>query len=302
MRSVRAAGFTLIELLTVIAIIAILAAMTAVTLPRVLERAKVTKATAALRAIATSLHAYYTEHGTYPPGYGYQLFDKNGVVGFNHEPYMDEAGINNAQDSYDLFSENYDTNSDGRLSRLEFVPLPDDLGAPLSWLLKAPADPPYPGGEAVDAFAKRGNERRPYVYVPYYKKDIERMHRVAGDNWDGVNWHVNFITANTLVPPPQYDAFVLISVGPLENTRGLLEPPGGETAWLSATPAAGRPELAYYILGMRAAYLATRDADKNGQLDFDYIVRTRQGEGKIHPGMPDGKNLGIAAPIIWKSE
>lgn len=302
MKAVRAAGFTLIELLTVIAIISILAGMTAVVLPGVLERAKIADVRADLRAISTSLSSYFTEHGTYPPGYGYEIFrpEVNPLSSYtpyyNHHPYTIEAGIDGVLKSYDRFSSNYDTNRDGVLGLLEFIPLQGDgfLDLPLDSL-------PYQGGQAVTAFQKRADTQRPYVYVPYLKKDIERMKRIAGTAWDGQTWNASFVTDNTAFPPPQLDAFVLISVGPLDNTRGIITPPGDESAWLGST-GEQIPERSYYVLGMRAAYLATRDADGDGTLDFDYEAR-RAGQAKVHPNMPDMRNdLGFAAPLIGLSD
>lgn len=318
MKAVRAAGFTLIELLTVIAIISILAGLTMVVIPGVLERAKIVDATADMRSISQSLHTFYTEQGTYPPGYGYQLFDPdaapNADATYNHHAYTTDIAIDGVLDAYDRFSQDYDTNRNRSLQLLEFIPLPGDrLGPPPddSWLKRAPEETPYPGGEAVDAFVaeKRARSQRPYVYVPYYKKDIERMKRTAapgggkvGENWDGAIWNPDFITDNTIFPPPQYDAFVLLSVGPIQNTRGVVSPPGDENAWLASTGEA-LPDCAYYVLGMRAAYLATRDANGDGFLDFDYVARRNNGQAKAYPIMPDGRSdLGFAAPIIIKSE
>ena len=308
MKSVRRAGFTLIELLTVIAIIAILAGLTAVTLPGVLERAKIADVVTDMKAISQSLHAYYTEQGTYPPGYGYQTFLPNALAGappfYWHHSYTSDIGITGALDQYDRFSRGYDTNRNGTLQLLEFVPLPDDRGPGISWLdlEQTPNVQPYAGGEAVGALDKRLREQRPYVYVPYKKSDVDRMKRIAGEGWDGATWNAGFITANTVCPPPQFDSFVLLSVGPLENTRGVVSPPGDEAAWLGSTGET-LPERSYYVLGMRAAYLATRDADKEGNLDFDYISRRNNGQAKAHPTMPDGRNdLGYAAPIIGTSQ
>lgn len=310
MKALRAAGFTLIELLTVIAIIAILAGLTAVVLPGVLERAKITDAVADMRAISTSLQSYYTEQGTFPPGYGYMLFNERAFpvpdAKYNHEPYTLTIGIDGARDWYDRFSQDYDTNENGVLERLEYIPVKGD-----AYLNKALTDLPYPAGGALQAVGEvpgRTRTQRPYVYVPYAKKDVERMRRIVRqksadgkDEWDGAVWDADFITSNTLFPPAQYDGFVLISVGPLENTRGLLTPPGDEEAWLAATGET-LPERAYYVLGMRAAYLATRDGNEDGELDFDYLARTRKAQQKAYPGMPDLQNKGIAAPIIWKSQ
>ncbi len=305
MKAVRAAGFTLIELLTVIAIISILAGLTMVVIPGVLERAKIVDAVTDMKAISASLHAYYTEQGSYPPGYGYQTFDPGSGPDptYWHHAYISDIGIDGALDTYDRFSRSYDTNSNGTLQLLEFIPLPDDKGVGVSWLDQALIDPPYGGGEPVDAVEKRARTQRPYVYVPYYQKDIDRMHRIAGDAWDGAAWNAGFITDNTIFPPPQYDAFVLVSVGPVENTRGVVSPPGVENTWLGTTNAAANTERAYYILGMRAAYLATRDANGDGALDFDYVARRNNGQAKAYPIMPDGRSdLGFSAPIITKSQ
>ncbi len=60
-------GFTLIELLIVVAIIAILAA---IAVPNFLEaqvRAKVSRAKADQRTLATALETYYVDHNAYPP-------------------------------------------------------------------------------------------------------------------------------------------------------------------------------------------------------------------------------------------
>jgi len=317
MKAVRAAGFTLIELLTVIAIISILAGLTMVVIPGVLERAKIADATTDMRAISQSLHTYYTEQGSYPPGYGYQTFDPDDrpVDFYWHHAYITDIGIDGALDTYDRFSRDYDTNRNGTLQLLEFIPLPNDKGLGVSWLDQAPTGTPYGGGEAVGAFVpeKRARSQRPYVYVPYYQKDIDRMHRLAGDGWgvddpltpavDEAAWDPRFVTDSTIFPPPQYDAFVLVSVGPIENTRGVISPPGDENAWLGTTNAATNSERAYYILGMRAAYLATRDANGDGFLDFDYVARRNNGQAKVYPIMPDGRSdLGFAAPIITKSQ
>jgi len=60
-------GFTLIELLIVVAIIAILAA---IAVPNFLEaqvRAKVSRAKADMRSLATAIESYYIDHNSYPP-------------------------------------------------------------------------------------------------------------------------------------------------------------------------------------------------------------------------------------------
>ena len=69
-RAARFRAFTLIELLIVVAIIAILAA---IAVPNFLEaqvRAKVSRAKADMRTIATGLESYVVDNNHYPPAYG----------------------------------------------------------------------------------------------------------------------------------------------------------------------------------------------------------------------------------------
>ncbi|MCC6794597.1 MAG: type II secretion system protein [Candidatus Hydrogenedentes bacterium] len=298
MKAVRAAGFTLIELLTVIAIISILAGLTAVVIPRVLEKAKVTDAVTDMAQIATALQGYYTENGTYPPGYGYEIFQPNAGINdpiyFYHRSYTDYLGITDAVKQYDRFSEDYDTNGNTSLQLLEFLPLPGSV-----WYGLTSDQTPYDGTQTVDdAPDKLSSSERPYIYIPYAKKDVDRMRRLD-PNWNGQTWNNDFIRATNIVPPPQYDAFILMSVGPLNNTRGLISPPGGnESAWLNATDEA--PQDHYYMLAMRAAYLALVDGNDDGRLDLDYVARR---DTRWVPQMPDLEiDLGYAAPIIIPSQ
>ena len=60
-------GFTLIELLIVVAIIAILAAIAIPNFLQAQTRAKVSRAQADMRSIATALESYYVDHNAYPP-------------------------------------------------------------------------------------------------------------------------------------------------------------------------------------------------------------------------------------------
>ncbi len=66
----RSQGFTLIELLIVVAIIAILAAIAVPNLIEAQVRAKVSRAKADMRTIATALEAYRVDHNAYPPNDG----------------------------------------------------------------------------------------------------------------------------------------------------------------------------------------------------------------------------------------
>ena len=132
----RNPGFTLIELLTVIAIISILTALTAVGLPRVLLKAKMTDVQNTMNQLRTALTVYYTDHGTYPPRYGYirpadrltaaadlqtdPLFDD---YAFITRPYLAFLGEHQNLDFHDRFSDSGDTDQDRVLSELEFSPI-----------------------------------------------------------------------------------------------------------------------------------------------------------------------------------
>ena len=71
-------GFTLIELLIVVAIIAILAAIAIPNFLAAQTRAKVSRAKAEMRTLATALESYDVDNNTYPPAH-YILY---GVFGF----------------------------------------------------------------------------------------------------------------------------------------------------------------------------------------------------------------------------
>ncbi len=64
-----APGFTLIELLVVVAILAILAAIAIPNLLAAQTRAKISRAKADLRTIATAMESYAVDYNAYPPDY-----------------------------------------------------------------------------------------------------------------------------------------------------------------------------------------------------------------------------------------
>jgi len=69
-------GFTLIELLIVVAIIAILAAIAIPNFLQAQTRAKVSRAEADMRSIATALESYYVDHNEYP-GFVPKVMDRD---------------------------------------------------------------------------------------------------------------------------------------------------------------------------------------------------------------------------------
>lgn len=282
-------GFTLIELLTVIAIIAILAALTMTIGPRMIERAKMRRLESAMRQVSISLAAYYTDHSTYPPAYGYVAFEHRGNLNapsdpaadpgyYNLVPYMVRLRYHGNIEMYDEFSLSYDTDNDNRLSLLEFSPhgRRNPAGTyDFDWTL-----PRYIGqvtpvlGEEITL--QMNADRRPFIYVPVNKQQFSRAQRYwlnhgaeYAQRWNPADPDFPQLT----FPPNSYDAFVLIGMGPGAHTFGLLPDPLGV-----APESANNYRDLYHITGLRAYFLATRDLNANGVLDFDFRTRTQQGE------------------------
>ncbi|MCH7908291.1 MAG: type II secretion system protein, partial [Candidatus Hydrogenedentes bacterium] len=175
----RRAGFTLIELLTVIAIIGILTAFTAAVLPNILEKARLTNTQNVANQLRILLTAYYTEHGTYPPAYGYIKLDKFGTQGiqivqpddFVTLPWMATLGEHGNLDLYDPFSTAVDVNVDEVIEMLEYSPVGGHNAAA------------YAAGEVEKGFFTRvynatadivlddavdlqfAEEKRPFIYI-----------------------------------------------------------------------------------------------------------------------------------------
>jgi prepilin-type N-terminal cleavage/methylation domain-containing protein len=258
MNSARSRGFTLIELLTVIAIIAILAAMTATTLPRVLEKAKVTSAESDLKAIEKALAVFASNHGTYPPGLGFRILgpdDADPTVGHvNTEDYMTQLDLKNAKEIYDRFAD----------GKVPYIYIPVNMGQFNQFkamIAKIAATAPTAASPAAIDAAK------------------------------GADASLNNTTSPlVLTPPSNYDAYVLLSVGP--NGKPLTATPlVYDYSGICYTDALGnlQPETVAQgadagetveVSALRAFYRATRDLNNNQALDFDWRARTRQGEGK----------------------
>ncbi len=302
MNKMHVDGFTLIELLTVIAIIGILAAISAVALPRALEAAKVTKTKTTMTDLRTAMATYYTAHtpNTYPPIYGYRDRTPNGRF---MVPYLTFIGRYGVPAAYDDWAETYDTDGDGFLSKLEYSPIAVET-TPGTYVFELDPAKVYDKGDPDI------EEQRPLFYIPVNKRqfdkvqkyywangtsDLDRMYARVWDKSDPLLAQLRF-------PPPFYDAFVLISVGPRRLTFGVL--PSDLPAGLNSKD----PDL-YHIQALRAYFLATRDANKDGFFDFDFQSRTKQNDADpdayVINGvkildlnlLPDGSNL--HGPMIY---
>lgn len=318
-------GFTLLELITVIAVITILASITLTVGPRMIERAKLRRLDNALRQVATALAAYYADNATYPPAYGYvgsvNAHPANAPANaagdpsyYNLMPYMFRLREHGSETMYDQFSSSYDTDRDGRLSLLEFSPhgrrQPDG-----SYAFEWNSWPRYLGqvtpALAEDIERQLSAQSRPFIYLPVNKQQFSRAqkywlahHAEYAQRWDPND--PDF--PNLTFPPRTYDAYVLISVGPGGSTFGLLPEPLG----VPPEQANNYRDL-YHITALRAYFMATRDLNANGILDFDYRARTQRREGspanaytfgnkQLRNELPDPVFANSYGPYIFASE
>ncbi|MCP4643555.1 MAG: type II secretion system protein [bacterium] len=316
METARTRGFTLIELLTVIAIISILAGFVVVGLPKILENAKISTTRTDFGSIQKALTTYAADNGTYPPAYGYRTWEKRKASGFVPEnklywlkSYVDFIDIRGTFDVYDGWSETFDANRNGGIDYLEFVTLP---------LTGMGESARYDGSQTKDQYdntvgAGQREASRPYIYVPVNLSQFKRVKKYyeSRSDWHAETWTPSDANLGRLsFPPAKYDAYVLISVGPQMNSCGIVTPPADVLATLETTVP---PENLYHVLGLRAYYLATRDANGNGKLDYDYESRVKGGDGKTD-AFPDGSmavtpdyksdsSLGnLAGPLIFKQQ
>ena len=233
-------------------------------------------------------------------------------------PWMDFMGHHHNEDLYDNFSRGYDTDRNGIISRLEFSPF-GELTNPATQNYRFDQipylyiyDPDAPGPLLNEMNDQLSTENpRPISYFPinlrqfrklsadWYRRgaanDPRPIHQLNANGLD--------VLASMRFPPPNYNAYVLISVGPSGNTWNMLiDFTNSVLAEANYSPA-----YYYHVLGMAAYFMATRDAEDggvgDGELDFEYRARTRRAQAD-HPGnyLPDPKGPNAAGPIIFVGE
>jgi hypothetical protein len=143
-------------------------------------------------------------------------------------------------------------------------------------------------------------ESRPFIYIPIYKRDLKKYSDFLysinnsdprprqSDPASPLSTVINY-------PPPTYDAAVLISVGPSASTFGIL--PNDLMPADSTNPATD--PYYYHKISLMAYFMATRDADDNQSLDFDFLARTRNAESKNPNNYLPGIFPNQAGPRIY---
>ena len=340
----RTEAFTLVELLVVIAIIGILAGFIAVGLPRAIESAKLAKLDNTFLQIRNILTEYYVDHGTFPPAYGYlspitrgstsveiQEFiddsdnDIDESVVYFLKPWMAYMEHHTNVDLYDSFSTQFDTDRDGDISRLEFSPLGTliNVGSGRYAFPVNLYDPDSLSTEVEDDLNEQFESRddpRPLLYFPinlrqFRKLENDWFRRASGNDSPSDPRPVfspggSDVLANLTFPPPNYDAYVLMSVGPTSNTWKMvtdLSDFDDERIFNRLNPNSYRPQYYYHILGLTAYFMATRDSEKNGEgdneLDFDFTARTKRGQARNDNNkLPDFEGRRAAGPVIFVGE
>ncbi len=279
----RRSGFTLVELLVVVAIIGILAGIVAVALPRAIEKAKIARMTGALKELRTSLTLYFTERNSYPPAYGNRSWTARELppmfvqanLAFHVSTLQAALQLYSAVNLYDEFSTSYSTKLPPKttLSLLEFSPIARTEAGRTVGLVDVD-NTLYDGANLPQQVqAQLEQTRRPFIYVPVNKNQFLRAKRYWNKEQDflATTWNPSDTNLQGMTfPPPNYDAYVLIGVGPGGSTFGLTDDP----PFINSIPMEDR----YHVAALRTYYLATRDINGNGIPDLSYQGRVLEGD------------------------
>jgi len=236
----------------------------------------------------------------FPPAYGYlrteaaekpsnSLTDADFVL----EPYTYTVGIHGIEDVYQLhrYAQSFDMNGDGQLSLMEYLPLGelDNAEGTYEFSTSMYTGTNRPQSGTLDEVESQlsSTYSRPFVYIPINKAQLQaardywsEQNDALGASYDSTDSRLASLT----FPPAVYDGFVLIGNSPSGTDGGLcaVDPPG--------TPGDDYDSrYVYHILGLRVAFLATRDWPVDGKADklYDFSFMDRKMAVQLHR-LPDG--------------
>lgn len=218
---------------------------------------------------------------------------------YETRPYTITIGIHQDDNVYELAAwskSGYDSDGDGQLGLLEYSAIGEKSVADNTYtfslyLYAGPygeftgssgdANPQSGGVFEVAAQSKQGIQR-PFVYAPYNKRQLDTLRRYWINGGDNLGSDIQVtdpaLNGRLFFPPPNYDAFVLVGVGPNGTDGGVVaDPPTGDYD----------PAYVYHVAALRTAFLATRDLNGDKLRDFDFQVRDQSKDVMM---MPDGTN------------
>ena len=254
-------------------------------------------------AVVAALEIYRAEHGGFPAAYGFVRRDM-AHLDHNRVSERDYYVLENYTAALALYKDGAfddphatsgDTNGDGAISLLEFVPTPDDTRRYLDT------------GFEETVRKLKAAKTRPLIYAPVNLAQFEKASafwRKRGE-FHAEGWNsFDPLLKDLTFPPDSYDACVLISVGPGGSTGGVVPPD-----LVRDREPSRRWDMrsVYHIAALRAYYLATRDLNENGRPDFAYDAR-QQGEGgltcevdgkPVTNDLPDPANPRGDGPQVW---
>ncbi len=236
-------------------------------------------------------------------------------------PWMSFVREHGNDDLYDNWSRgnSYDTDGDDIISRLEFAPRGVFNSATQAYdfnFTQLYAGDPMTADPvtAADVDSQLSTQdTRPFIYLAVNERQARQFRKIIYDfalrQGNGSNPRpfnldadaISQINTQLSFPPASYDQFVLMSVGPnfLSGTNGLIVEFGAGTLNLADFEAIYQ----YHILGLASYFLATRDAENNGEgdgeLDFDFTARTSAGQGKNPDNDMPGKYPKGDGPVIF---
>jgi hypothetical protein len=268
-----------------------------------IENARIRRLQQTFEKIEVAMMSYKDAHATYPPAYGFIDFDvadeyhrtdtipEKDRVRYHLKPYLFYLGFYGVEDFDDPFAYSFDINEDMRLGLLEYSPIGESYKYDSSGELGFPRDL-YDGSvPPADWEEQEERDSLPFVYAPVNMRQFKRAERYwinTGDylatSWD----RMHPLLKDVQFPPPRYDAYALISVGLRNRTFGIVDPEidGASPLAPLGNERANTPETlceVYHVRALRAFFLASRDLDQNGHLDFHFRDRIKLKEGNVEP-------------------